>query len=207
MILTMLSSVLTFHGTAQRPQLCTINLSPYFTTSIMATTNWALDPSHSEVQFKVKHLMITNVTGQFNVIEASAQADEQFEQAQVSFSADTASVNTGNEQRDGHLRSADFFNSEQYPALKFVSTNYNAASGKISGDLTIRDVTKPVSFDVEFSGIGTDPWGNQKAGFSISGKINRTDFGLIWNAALESGGVLVSEDVKLQAEIQLVKQA
>jgi polyisoprenoid-binding protein YceI len=173
----------------------------------MATTNWVLDPSHSEVQFKVKHLMITNVSGQFNVVQATAEADDQFEHAEISFTADAASVNTGNEQRDGHLRSADFFNAEQYPALTFVSKDFNAASGKISGDLTIRDVTKPVSFDVEFSGVGTDPWGNQKAGFSISGKINRTDFGLNWNAALESGGVLVSEEVKLQAEIQLAKQA
>jgi polyisoprenoid-binding protein YceI len=174
----------------------------------MATTNWSLDPTHSEVQFKVKHLMITNVTGQFAVISASAESDgNDFSHASVAFEADTASVNTGNEQRDGHLKSPDFFDVATYPKIGFKSTDFNAESGKITGDLTIRNVTKPVSFDVEFSGTNTDPWGNEKAGFSISGKINRTDFGLNWNAALEKGGVLVSEDVKLQAEIQLVKAA
>jgi polyisoprenoid-binding protein YceI len=174
----------------------------------MANINWALDPSHSEVQFKVKHLMITNVTGTFNVVNAKATTnDNGFNQASVSFEADVNSVNTGNEQRDGHLRSADFFNAEQYPLIKFVSTDYNAESGKITGELTIRDITQPVAFDIEFAGTQKDPWGNEKAGFSIQGKINRTDFGLNWNAALESGGVLVSEEVKLQAEIQLVQAA
>jgi polyisoprenoid-binding protein YceI len=172
----------------------------------MAHINWALDPAHSEVQFKVKHLMITNVTGTFNVVSATATTPENgFNDAAVSFEADVNSINTGNEQRDGHLRSADFFNAEQYPTIKFNSTNYNAESGTITGDLTIRDVTHPVTFDVEFAGTQKDPWGNEKAGFSIQGKINRNDFGLNWNAALESGGVLVSEDVKLQAEIQLVQ--
>lgn len=173
----------------------------------MSQTKWALDPTHSEVQFKVKHLMITNVTGQFNVVNAEAESDgAEFGNASVSFTADVSSINTGNEQRDGHLRSADFFDAEQFPHISFKSTSYNAASGKITGDLTIRDVTRPTTFDVEFSGTNKDPWGNEKAGFSIAGKINRTDFGLNWNAALESGGVLVSEEVKLQAEIQLVKQ-
>ena len=174
----------------------------------MATTKWALDPSHSEVQFKVKHLMITNVTGQFNVVEAAIDAaSDNFEDAKVSFSADVASVNTGSEQRDQHLQSAEFFNAEQFPNLKFESESYNAAEGKITGNLTIRDVTKPATFDVEFSGTNKDPWGNEKAGFSLSGKINRNDYGLNWNAALETGGVLVSEDVKIAAEVQFVKQA
>jgi polyisoprenoid-binding protein YceI len=171
-------------------------------------TNWVLDPTHSEVQFKVKHLMITNVTGQFKVLNAEAQTNEKdFDHTNVSFSIDVSSIDTGNEQRDGHLRSGDFFDVEKYPAITFKSTDYNAASGKIAGDLTIRNVTQPVQFDVEFSGTNKDPWGNEKAGFSLTGKINRTDFGLTWNAALESGGVLVSEEVKLQAEIQLVKKA
>jgi polyisoprenoid-binding protein YceI len=173
-----------------------------------ATTNWVLDGSHSEVQFKVKHLMITNVTGQFDVLSAQASTNGQgFDHASVAFEADVNSINTGNEQRDGHLKSGDFFDVEKYPVISFKSTDYNASSGKITGDLTIRDVSKPITFDIEFSGTNKDPWGNEKAGFSISGKINRTDFGLNWNAALESGGVLVSEEVKLQAEIQLVKQA
>ncbi len=173
----------------------------------MATTQWALDPSHSELQFKVKHLMITNVTGQFKVISATATSDgEAFGQTQVSFEADANTIDTGNEQRDQHLIGPDFFNAAEFPTISFKSNQFNAAEGKITGDLTIRGVSKPATFDVEFSGIGTDPWGNQKAGFSVSGKINRTDFGLNWNAALESGGVLVSEEVKLSAEIQLVKQ-
>jgi polyisoprenoid-binding protein YceI len=174
----------------------------------MSNTKWVLDPTHSEVQFKVKHLMITNVTGQFKVLSAEAQTTDQgFDHTQVAFSIDVNSIDTGNEQRDGHLRSGDFFDAEKYPAIAFNSTGYNASTGKIKGDLTVRDVTKPVEFDVEFSGTNKDPWGNEKAGFSINGKINRNDFGLTWNAALESGGVLVSEDVKLQAEIQFVKQA
>jgi polyisoprenoid-binding protein YceI len=174
----------------------------------MASINWVLDPTHSELQFKVKHLMITNVTGTFNVITAKASTNGQgFNNTTVSFEVDVNSISTGNEQRDGHLRSPDFFNVEVFPTIKFQSTTYDASTGKITGDLTVRDVTKPVTFDVEFSGMEKDPWGNEKAGFSITGKINRTDFGLNWNAALESGGVLVSEEVKLQAEIQLVKSA
>jgi polyisoprenoid-binding protein YceI len=187
-------------------------LHHYLTKKIekMATeiTRWAIDPSHSEVQFKVKHLMITNVTGQFGVIGGTAESNgADFSNTSVTFSADVNSVNTGNDQRDGHLKSPDFFDAATFPAISFKSSNFDANSGKITGDLTIRDVTKPLTFDVEFSGTNTDPWGNTKAGFSITGKINRTDFGLNWNAALEKGGVLVSEEVKLSAEIQLVKQA
>lgn len=171
----------------------------------MATNKWALDPTHSELQFKVKHLMISNVTGQFTVLSGSIEAEgDDFSGATVSFTADVASISTANEQRDGHLRSPEFFDAEQFPQIKFVSSNYNAAEGKITGDLTIRDVTKSVTLDVEFAGTNKDPWGNQKAGFSLSGKINRTDFGLAWNAALETGGVLVSEEVRISAEIQFV---
>jgi polyisoprenoid-binding protein YceI len=171
-------------------------------------TKWSLDPSHSELQFKVKHLMITNVTGQLNMLSGEVEAgDATFNGARVEFTADLNSINTGSEQRDGHLKSPDFFDTEKYPAIRFESSNYNASEGKISGNLTIRDVTKPVTLDVEFSGTNKDPWGNQKAGFSVSGKINRTDFGLNWNAALETGGVLVSEEVKLQAELQFVQSA
>lgn len=173
----------------------------------METTNWSLDPAHSEVQFKVKHLMITNVTGSFQVIKASAVADENFTNAKVSFTADSASVTTGNEQRDGHLKGADFFDAEKFPALNFESTNYNAKEGKINGNLTIKGITKPVSLEVEFNGTNKDPWGNLKAGFSLHGKINRKDWGLNWNAPIEAGGVLVSEEVKINAEIQFVKQA
>jgi len=176
----------------------------------MATTKWNLDPTHSEIQFKVKHLAITTVTGSFGSFEATAEtSSDDFSAAKIAFSADVASVNTGNEQRDGHLKSADFFDAENTPKITFVSTKLDkvdAGNFKLQGDLTIKGVTKPVSLDVEFGGIGKDPWGNTKAGFTLSGKINRKDWGLNWNAALESGGVLVSEDVKILAEVQLVKQ-
>ena len=174
----------------------------------MATTKWVLDPTHSELQFKVKHLMITNVTGQFSGLSGEVHSDsDDFKNTKIAFTADVSSINTSNEQRDTHLKSADFFDSEIYPEIKFSSDSFNANEEKLKGNLTIRDITKPVTLDVEFSGTNTDPWGNLKAGFSIAGKINRTDFGLTWNAALETGGVLVSEDVKISAEVQFVKQA
>ncbi|MGC4038040.1 MAG: YceI family protein [Chitinophagaceae bacterium] len=174
----------------------------------MATTKWTLDTAHSELQFKVKHLMITNVTGHFKAIEGSIEAaDDNFSNAKIDFKADLNTVSTNNDQRDGHLKSADFFDTEKYPELKFESTSYDASHGKISGNLTIKDVTQPVTLDVEFHGVTKDPWGNAKAGFSISGKINRKDWGLNYNAALETGGVLLSEDVKVIAEVQFAKAA
>lgn len=172
----------------------------------MAT--WNLDASHSEIQFKVKHLMITNVTGSFNTFSASvSSADDVFSNATIAFEADILSIDTANEQRDGHLKSADFFDAANHPKLTFRAEGFNAAGGKVTGDLTIRGTTRKVTFDVEFHGTNRDPWGQTKAGFSLSGKINRTDFGLNWNAALETGGVLVAEEVKLMAEAQFVKQA
>ena len=174
----------------------------------MTRTKWALDPAHSEIQFKVKHLMISTVTGKFDRFSVEVESDgDDFTGADISFSAETGSINTGNEQRDGHLRSADFFDADLYPALSFTSTAYNPADETLQGELTIKGVTKPVTLAAEFGGIGTDPWGNVKAGFTISGKINRKDWDLGWNAALEAGGVLVSEEVKLLGEIQLVKSA
>jgi polyisoprenoid-binding protein YceI len=177
----------------------------------MATTKWALDPTHSEIHFKVKHLMITTVTGSFNSFAASAETEaEDFSNAAISFSADTTSVYTGNEQRDGHLKGADFFDTEKFPSISFSSTSYTKKSDEeftLAGNLTIKDVTKPVTLTAEFGGVAKDPWGNTKAGFTLSGKINRKDFGLNWNAVTEAGGLLVSEDVKISAEIQLVKQA
>jgi polyisoprenoid-binding protein YceI len=178
----------------------------------MATTTWVLDPTHSLVQFKVKHLMITNTTGTFNKYEVSAETEgEDFTTAKVSFTADTDSVDTGNEQRDGHLKSADFFDSAKFPQLKFVATKYESVdddgSYELYGDLTIRDITKSVKFDVEFGGVIKDPWGNTRAGFAISGKIKRKDFGLVWNMTTEAGGFVVGDDVKVHVEIELIKQA
>ena len=177
----------------------------------MATNNWVLDPAHSEVQFKIRHLMITNITGTFNLFEARAiTQDDDFSSAKLSFKANIGSINTNNEQRDAHLKSPDFFDVEKYPILSFTSTKTEDVEEngdfELIGDLTIRDVTKKVKFNVEFGGIMKDPYGQTKAGFSISGRINRKDYGLTWNATLESGGVVVGEDIKLTSEIQLIKE-
>lgn len=171
--------------------------------------NWNLDSAHSEIEFKVKHMMISTVKGHFenftvNVDNNSHQLDAA-QQVAVDIKAD--SINTKNSQRDQHLKSEDFFAVSQFPDIKFVSSGIKKTDDgeyKLSGDLTIKDVTKPVTFDVEFGGIGKDPWGNQKAGYTVTGKINRTEFGLTWNAALETGGVMVSDDVKFQADLQFV---
>ncbi|MBL7761834.1 MAG: polyisoprenoid-binding protein [Chitinophagaceae bacterium] len=174
----------------------------------MATTKWTLDPTHSEVLFKVKHLMITNVTGSFPVIKAEIETDgTDFSKGKVSFTADVTSVTTNNEQRDGHLKGADFFEVDKFPTIEFESTSLDIKNGKVKGNLTIKGITKPVTLDAEFHGTNKDPWGNEKAGFSVSGKIQRKDWDLNWNAALETGGVLVSDDVKISADVQFVKAA
>ncbi len=174
----------------------------------MSNIKWTLDPAHSEVTFKVKHMMITNVTGLLTdyKVEAETSSDD-FAKANVTFTGNLNSINTGNEQRDTHLRSADFFDVEKHSELTFKSTSFEKNGGdfKLKGDLTIKGVTKPIVLDVEFGGINKDPWGNTKAGFTVSGKLNRRDFGLNWNAALETGGVLVSDEVKIAAEVQLIK--
>ncbi len=175
----------------------------------MAQTTWSIDPSHSDVQFKVKHLVISTVTGNFaNFTGTVVAEDENFENASVNFEADINSISTGNEQRDGHLKSDDFFSADKFPKLTFKSTSLKKVSNevfKISGDLTIRDVTKTVDLDVEFGGIMKDPYGNIKAGFAVAGKINRKDFGLAWSAVTEAGGVVVSDEVRLIADVQFVK--
>ncbi|AMM50980.1 hypothetical protein TH61_06995 [Rufibacter sp. DG15C] len=178
----------------------------------MATTKWAVDPMHSEVQFKVKHLMITTVTGYFQSFNVEAEtADETFTSAnKVTFTADVNSISTNNEQRDTHLKSADFFDAETHGQIKFEGTTYERVSDDdylLHGDLTIKGITKPVTVKVEFGGIVVDPYGQTKAGFTVTGKISRKEFGLTWNAVTEAGSVVVSDEIKLQAEIQLVKQA
>ena len=177
----------------------------------MATRNWVVDPFHSEVQFKVKHLMITTVTGSFSSYHATVQTeDENFMKGKVEFTADINSISTGNTDRDGHLKSAEFFDAEKFPELKFVSTGMetvdNDGSYELYGDLTIRDVTKKVKLDTEFGGVVKDAYGNTKAGFSINAKINRKDFGLTWSPVTEAGGVIVSDEVRLACEIQLIEQ-
>ena len=189
-----------------------INIFNYFIImSTTETTKWVLDPTHSELLFKVKHLMITNVKGEFRKFNAEATTQgEDFSTAQITVSIDASSVFTNNDDRDNHLRSADFFEVEKYGELTFASSSLTKNGDdeyKLSGLLTIRGVSKPVELEVEFGGINKDPWGNMKAGFSLNGKISRKEWGLNWNAALETGGVLVSDEVRLSAEIQMVKQA
>jgi polyisoprenoid-binding protein YceI len=176
--------------------------------STTTKTKWTLDPAHSEVTFKVKHMMITNVTGTIKEYSVEVYTEgETFDKAEVTFIGNLDSISTGNEQRDTHLRSADFFDVEHSKEVIFKSTNYTKSSDDITleGDLTIRGVTKPITLDVEYNGIGKDPWGNTKAGFTVKGKLNRKDFGVNWNAALEAGGVLVGDEVKIICEIQMIK--
>lgn len=177
----------------------------------MATTKWVVDPTHSEVQFKVKHLMITTVTGYFGKFDVEVETeDEDFTKAsKILFTADVDSISTNNEQRDTHLKSADFFDAANHEQVRFEGKNFEKLSEdeyKLHGDLTIRGNTKPVAVDVEFGGIVVDPYGQTKAGFTVSGKINRKDFGLTWSAVTEAGSVVVSDEIKLISEIQLVKQ-
>ena len=176
----------------------------------MATT-WKLDPAHSEVQFKVKHLMITTVTGYFKTfdLEVVTENENEFTSAsKIEFTTDINSIDTNNQQRDTHLKSPDFFDADNHPQIRFVGKNYSADGdeGTLEGELTIRGTTKPVKVNVEFGGIVVDPYGQTKAGFTVSGKISRKEFGLTWNAVTEAGQVVVSDDIKLQAEIQVVKQ-
>jgi polyisoprenoid-binding protein YceI len=176
----------------------------------MKTTTWSIDPMHSEVQFKVKHLVITTVTGRFNEFSGLIRADEHFENADINFEISTASISTSNEQRDTHLKSADFFDVETYPKLSFRGDSLRRTFDdeyELTGDITIKGITLPISLSVEYAGTVTDPWGNIKAGFEVRGILNRKTFGLNWNATTETGGLVVSEDVKLAINLQLVKQA
>ena len=174
-------------------------------------SKWLIDPTHSEVQFKVKHLVISTVTGSFNKFEGEAEATAaDFSDAKIRFSAETASIDTNQEQRDGHLKSPDFFDVEKFPKLEFVSTSFTKTSGSeysLKGDLTLKGVTKPVELTVEYGGTAVDPYGQTKAGFEVTGKINRKDFGLTWSAVTEAGSIVVSDDVKLVATVQIIKQA
>jgi polyisoprenoid-binding protein YceI len=177
----------------------------------MSTTKWVIDPTHSEIGFKVKHMMFTNVSGKFDTFDAVIETEgDSFENAKIHFTGQTDSINTGNADRDNHLRSADFFDAAQFPEMKFEAASFtkiNEGDYELNGNLTLHGETKPVRLAVEFGGLMKDPWGNTKAGFSITGKLNRKDWGLTWNAALETGGVLVSEEVKLSVELQFIKSA
>ena len=173
----------------------------------MAT--YKIDTAHSDITFKVKHLMITNVTGSFTKFDATMESEAaDFSDAKISFEADTNSISTNNEQRDGHLKGDDFFAADKFPKILFTSSSLVTKGDDytLTGDLTIRDTTKPVELAVEFGGTMTDPYGQVKSGFEISGKINRKDFGLTWGAVTEAGGVVVSDEVKLHLAVQMIKQ-
>jgi polyisoprenoid-binding protein YceI len=176
----------------------------------LVKTKWAIDPAHTEVQFKVKHLVISTVSGKFEKFDGavySSKAD--FSDAETEFSADIDSINTSQPDRDGHLKSPDFFDAANHPKLTFKSTGIKKTGDSeylMTGNLTIRGVTKPVQLTVEYGGTTKDPWGNTKAGFEITGKINRKDFGLTWSAVTETGGLVVADEVKLQMAVELAKQ-
>lgn len=174
-------------------------------------TTWAIDTMHSEVHFKIKHLVISTVTGSFKNFKGSAGFNgEDLESADINFNLDVNSIDTNQEQRDGHLKSADFFDVATYPEIQFSAGTLKKVKGdqyRLTGNLTMRGVTKPVELDAEYGGSAKDGYGNTKMGFEVTGAIHRKDFGLNWNAALEAGGLTLGDDVKLIANIQLVKQA
>lgn len=168
-------------------------------------TNWSVDTAHSEIEFKVKHMMISTVTGSFSDFDASIEAaDDSFKNAKFRFSAKIDSISTKNKDRDTHLKSDDFFNAEKFPKLTFESKSFDGE--KMVGDMTIRDVTKEITLDVDFNGIAVDPYGQTKAGFEAIGTINRKDFNLNWSAVTEAGSIVVSDKVRLIANLQFIKQ-
>lgn len=177
----------------------------------MASTKWVLDPTHSELGFKIKHLMITNVSGSFTdfAVEAETVGND-FQTAQIAARVNMSSINTNNVPRDEHLRNADFFEVENYPEMLFQSSEIvRGANGsyKVYGNLTLKGITKPVELNVEYSGVIKDPWGTERSGFTVTGKINRSEWGVTFNSVLETGGVGLSDEVRIFSEIQLVKVA
>ncbi len=186
--------------------IASIALAPF---SLLAQTNWSLDKSHSSVKFTVQHLVISEVEGNFKMFDGSVSAPTaDFNNAKINFTVDVASINTDDEKRDGHLKSDDFFNAEKYPKMTFTSTSFKKVKGNVyalEGNLTIRDVTKKVKFAVIYGGTVKDPWGNTKAGFKASGKINRKDYGLKWSAMTEAGGAVVGDDVNMIVNVEFAQ--
>ncbi|WP_236974885.1 YceI family protein [Membranihabitans maritimus] len=180
-------------------------------TETQKKTTWTIDPSHSEIAFKARHLMITNVKGSFSEYSGSVESSgTNFENAEVSFSMAPSSINTGDQKRDEHLKSADFFDVENYKEITFSGHTVkkdNEGKYGLKGDLTILGKSNPIELEAEFLGLAKDPWGNSKAGFEIKGSINRKEWGLNWNQTLETGGVLVSEKINIACEVQLLQDA
>jgi len=165
-----------------------------------------IDPSHSDLGFKIRHLMVSNVKGTVTDYSGGmTYSSDDMSDAQIRFEAEMKSISTGNSDRDAHLNGEDFFNTERFPKMYFESTQFNLANGKMKGEMTIKDTTREIELDVEYNGKSVDPWGNHKHGFEISGTINRSEYGLTWNAALETGGVLVSDEVKLNLDVQMME--
>ena len=175
------------------------------TLNTLTAGTWAIDPTHTEVGFVARHLMVTKVRGSFTDVTGTVEVAENVTDSVANVVIKTASVSTGTPDRDGHLRSADFFDVETYPEITFVSTAFDGES--LTGDLTIKDVTKPVTLKVEYGGVATDPFGNARAGFSAEVDVEREEWGLTWNAALETGGVLVSKKIKLSLDVSAIKSA
>lgn len=184
-----------------------------FITSVLSaeSTEWKVDKSHTNIQFTVTHMLISQVSGEFKNFEANISSEkENFEDALIEFVVDVNSIDTENEKRDAHLKSDDFFNADKYPQIKFVGTSFRKVDGnkyKLKGNFTMRDVTKPVEFDVIYGGSIKDTYGNTRAGFKLSGTVNRFDYGLKWNPLLEAGGSVVGKDVEINCNIALVKKS
>ncbi|MEO5892218.1 MAG: YceI family protein [Ferruginibacter sp.] len=176
----------------------------------MSVIVWLLDPAHSEITFKVKHLMIATVTGRFKsfYVRVETQTEDFNTASLISFSANTDTLDTNNEQRDNHLKSADFFDIKNYRELAFFANKYESMQeeAKVFGDLTIKDTTRPVLLKILFGGVAIDSYGQTKAGFTIETSISRKDYGLTWNSLTEAGGVIVGDEIKIYGDIQLVKQ-
>jgi len=175
----------------------------------MATTKWNLDPVHSEIGFKVRHMMLTNVSGKFQNFEGLLERfDDSFDGAAISFSAEVSSLTTGNEERDAHLLSADFFDTVQFPTMTFTSQSFtknNDLEFTLEGDFLLHGIKKSIRLEATFEGINNDPWGNTRAGFHLNGKLNRKDWNLTWNSLLETGGMMVGEEVGLNIQLQFIK--
>jgi polyisoprenoid-binding protein YceI len=175
----------------------------------MATTKWVLEPSHSELQFKVRHMMISNITGNFKKFDATVETEgDDLSTAKIDFNADIDSISTNNEQRDGHLKSGEFFDAATHPQLTFAGNNLEKKDDGtyvLNGTLTMHGVTNPIMLSVEHGGVMTDPWGHTRTGFTLDGKLNRKDYGLTWEALTEAGGLVVSDEVKIHANVEFVK--
>lgn len=190
--------------------MATILLTTAIVEPTIAQTTWNIDKSHTKIKFSVTHMMISETTGEFKLYDGKIiSTKDDFTDAKIEFTVDVNSINTEDEKRDAHLKSDDFFSTAKYPKMTFKSKSFKKVEGKkykLVGDLTIRDVTKEVEFDVIYNGTMKSPWGTTAAGFKLNGKINRMDYNLKWNVALEAGGLLVSEEVNIECNVELIKQ-